>query len=298
MDPDYLLFAKVVETGSFRRASAALGISPAMMSKRVARLEARLGVQLIHRTTRKLALSQAGDQLHRDLIDILGAIRVAEERVTDRRMVPSGVLRVSAPTSFGRLHVAPLLPSFLARYPAVSLELDLTDAYVDILADRLDVAIRIADHVPASLQGRRLAANRRVLCASPDYIAAYGRPAAIDDLARHRLLAADGQLPWRLASGRMRRQIDGRSVVRTNSSEIVRELALAGLGIALRSLWDVADMVADGRLVRLLDRWEGPDDLAVHAVLPKGAGQPAAVHAFIDHLEDAFAVAAWNTGSA
>lgn len=298
MDPDYLLFAKVVETGSFRRASAALGISPAMMSKRVARLEARLGVQLIHRTTRKLALSQAGDQLHRDLIDILGAIRVAEERVTDRRMVPSGVLRVSAPTSFGRLHVAPLLPSFLARYPAVSLELDLTDAYVDILADRLDVAIRIADHVPASLQGRRLAANRRVLCASPDYIAAYGRPAAIEDLARHRLLAADGQLPWRLASGRMRRQIDGRSVVRTNSSEIVRELALAGLGIALRSLWDVADMVADGRLVRLLDRWEGPDDLAVHAVLPKGAGQPAAVHAFIDHLEDAFAVAAWNTGSA
>lgn len=298
MDPDYLLFAKVVETGSFRRASAALGISPAMMSKRVARLEARLGVQLIHRTTRKLALSQAGDQLHRDLIDILGAIRVAEERVTDRRMVPSGVLRVSAPTSFGRLHVAPLLPSFLARYPAVSLELDLTDAYVDILADRLDVAIRIADHVPASLQGRRLAANRRVLCTSPDYIAAYGRPATIDDLARHRLLAADGQLPWRLASGRMRRQIDGRSVVRTNSSEIVRELALAGLGIALRSLWDVADMVADGRLVRLLDRWEGPGDLAVHAVLPKGAGQPAAVHAFIDHLEDAFAVAAWNTGSA
>lgn len=298
MDPDYLLFAKVVETGSFRRASAALGISPAMMSKRVARLEARLGVQLIHRTTRKLVLSQAGDQLHRDLIDILGAIRVAEERVTDRRMVPSGVLRVSAPTSFGRLHVAPLLPSFLARYPAVSLELDLTDAYVDILADRLDVAIRIADHVPASLQGRRLAANRRVLCTSPDYIAAYGRPATIDDLARHRLLAADGQLPWRLASGRMRRQIDGRSVVRTNSSEIVRELALAGLGIALRSLWDVADMVADGRLVRLLDRWEGPDDLAVHAVLPKGAGQPAAVHAFIDHLEDAFAVAAWNTGSA
>lgn len=299
MDPDYILFARVADSGSLSAAGRALGISPAMMSKRIARLEARLGIALLHRTTRRLALTQAGESLHRDIAAILRALEEAEERVTARHRTPSGPLRVSAPTSFGRLHVAPHIHRFLQAHPQVELELRLSDAYEDLLAERIDLAIRITNRINPGMEGHYLAANRRILCASPAYVAQHGEPKRIADLPRHRLLAADGQLPWRLVNGRARTLVEGRSHVRTNSSEIVRELALTGVGIALRSLWDVGDALADGRLVPLLEGWEGPGDLAVHAVHPRAASQPAAVTAFIAFLREAFADARWNqAGSA
>ena len=297
MDPDYLLFARAVEAGSLSAAGRILNISPAMMSKRLSRLEARLGVRLIHRTTRRLALTEEGASLHRDLVAILDAIQQAEQRVTNRHRTASGPLRISAPTSFGRLHVAPHVARFLDLHPRVDLQLNLTDAYEDLLAERIDVAIRITSDIPAHLEGHPLAANRRILCASPAYLAAHGAPGKIADLAHHRLLAADGQLPWRLVNGRARKLIDGQSHVRTNSSEIVRELALTGVGIALRSLWDVGDLIAQGSLVRVLDSWEGPADLAVHAVHPRAAGRPAAVDAFIAFLRESFSDASWNRGN-
>ena len=296
MDPDYLLFARAVEAGSLSAAGRLLNISPAMMSKRLSRLEARLGVRLIHRTTRRLALTEEGASLHRDLVAILDAIQQAEQRVTNRHRTASGPLRISAPTSFGRLHVAPHVARFLDRHPRVDLQLNLTDAYEDLLAERIDIAIRITSDIPAHLEGHPLAANRRILCASPAYLAAHGAPGKIADLAHHRLLAADGQLPWRLVNGRARKLVDGQSHVRTNSSEIVRELALTGVGIALRSLWDVGDLIAQGSLVRVLDSWEGPADLAVHAVHPRAAGRPAAVNAFIAFLRESFSDASWNRG--
>ena len=296
MDPDYLLFARTVEAGSLSAAGRLLSISPAMMSKRLSRLEARLGVRLIHRTTRRLALTEEGASLHRDLVAILDAIQQAEQRVTNRHRTASGPLRISAPTSFGRLHVAPHVARFLQQHPRVDLQLNLTDAYEDLLAQRIDVAIRITSDIPAHLEGHHLAANRRILCASPAYLAAHGLPEKIADLAHHHLLAAEGQLPWRLVNGRARKLVDGQSHVRTNSSEIVRELALAGVGIALRSLWDVGDLIAQGSLVRVLDSWEGPADLAVHAVHPRAAGRPAAVDAFIGFLRETFRDASWNRG--
>ena len=296
MDPDYLLFARAVEAGSLSAAGRILNISPAMMSKRLSRLEARLGVRLIHRTTRRLALTEEGASLHRDLVAILDAIQQAEQRVTNRHRTASGPLRISAPTSFGRLHVAPHVARFLDLHPRVDLELNLSDAYEDLLAERIDIAIRITSDIPAHLEGHPLAANRRILCASPAYLAAHGAPGKIADLAHHRLLAADGQLPWRLVNGRARKLVDGQSHVRTNSSEIVRELALTGVGIALRSLWDVGELIAQGSLVRVLDSWEGPADLAVHAVHPRAAGRPAAVDAFIAFLRESFSDASWNRG--
>ena len=296
MDPDYLLFARTVEAGSLSAAGRLLSISPAMMSKRLSRLEARLGVRLIHRTTRRLALTEEGASLHRDLVAILDAIQQAEDRVANRHRTASGPLRISAPTSFGRLHVAPHVGRFLDLHPRVDLELNLSDAYEDLLAERIDGAIRITSDIPLHLEGHHLATNRRILCASPAYLAAHGIPDKIADLPRHRLLAADGQLPWRLVNGRARKLIDGHSHVRTNSSEIVRELALTGVGIALRSLWDVGDLIAEGSLIRVLDSWEGPADLAVHAVHPRAAGRPAAVDAFIAFLRETFRDASWNRG--
>lgn len=294
MDPDYLLFTRAVEAGSLSAAGRILNISPAMMSKRISRLEARLGVRLIHRTTRRLALTEEGASLHRDMVAILDAIQQAEDRVTNRHRTASGPLRISAPTSFGRLHVAPHVGRFLQLHPKVDLELNLSDAYEDLLTLRIDVAIRITSDIPPHLEGHQLAANRRILCASPAYLAAHDIPQKVSDLARHRLLAADGQLPWRLTSGRARKLVDQRSHVRTNSSEIVRELALTGVGIALRSLWDVGNLITEGSLVRVLDNWESPADIAVHAVHPRAAGRPAAVDAFITFLRDTLRNAPWN----
>jgi DNA-binding transcriptional LysR family regulator len=268
-----------------------------MASKRLARLEARLGVRLIQRTTRRLAATAAGERFHADVVAILQAIAAAEARASGVRDAPAGVLRVSAPTSFGRLHIAPRLHEFLRAAPRVTLELHLDDANVDLIAERIDVAVRIAAAVPPSLVAHRLGGNRRLLCAAPAYLAEMGVPRTIGDLAAHRLLAADGQWPWRLVNGRQRQSIEAHSHVRTNSSEIVRELALSGVGIALRSLWDVGDALATGRLVPVLPGWEGPRDLAIHAVHPRAPAVPAAVTAFVAFLRDTLDPPPWERGS-
>ena len=299
MDADYTLLARVVEAGSLSAAGRLMGLSPAMVSKRLARLEARLGVKLAHRTTRRLTLTEAGERFHADVVAILEAVRAAEERLTGGGEVPVGPLRVAAPTSFGRLHVAPHLPAFLESYCQVDLRIELSDTFSDLVADRIDVAIRIAPEIPAGLVATRLAHSRRVLCAAPAYLQNYGAPESLKDLAdtrRHRLLAADGQLPWRLVRGKQAVMVEGSSHVRTNSSEVVRELCVGGVGIALRSLWDVSKLLAEGSLVRLLPDYEGSLDVAIYAVRPKAAVEAPAVAAFVAFMAERLGAARWELG--
>jgi len=288
-----------VEAGSLSAAGRLMGLSPAMVSKRLARLEARLGVKLAHRTTRQLTLTEAGERFHADVVNILEAVRAAEERLTGGGAVPVGPLRVAAPTSFGRLHVAPHLPAFLERHCQVDLRIELSDTFSDLVADRIDVAIRIAPEIPAGLVATRLAHSRRVLCAAPVYLQNYGAPESLKDLAdarRHRLLAADGQLPWRLVRGKQAVMVEGSSHVRTNSSEVVRELCVGGVGIALRSLWDVSKLLAEGSLVRLLPDYEGSLDVAIYAVRPKAAVEAPAVAAFVAFMAERLGAARWELG--
>ena len=270
MDPDVALFTHVVEAGSLSAAARARGISPAMVSKRIARLEARLGVQLLRRTTRHLETTARGERFYHDMTAILSAIGAAEARVADRDLTPQGALRVSAPTSFGRLHIAPKLKPFLDRFPLVELELLLSDAFVDVARDGIDLAIRITPAVAPELEAHRLGSSRRVLCAAPAYLAAAGVPDSVNALAGHRLLAASGQLPWRLGGPDGDVTIQGTSHVRTNSSEVARELVLSGVGIALRSLWDVGENLARGELLRVLPALEGSSDVGIYAVHPRG----------------------------
>lgn len=283
-DPDYDSFLQVVAAGSLSAAARALRLSPASLSKRLTRLEDRLGVRLLHRTTRRLALTEAG----RDLLDTLQPARLAlqavEDRITGRGTAITGPLRITAPTSFGRMHLAPCLPEFLIRYPQIDLTLDLADQFVDLLDSDYDIAIRVTANVPVSLVGHRLATSGRVLCASPGYLASHGTPDSLADLHGHRLLAAEGQLPWHLDGPCGSTIHDGISHVRTNSSEVVRELALDGCGIALRSLWDVAPALNSGTLVRVLPMFEGSHDVAVFAVHPPTPLIPARLRAMIDHL--------------
>lgn len=289
MDPDYALFAAIAEEGGLSAAGRRLAISPAMVSKRLVRLEARLGARLVHRTTRRLALTTAGERLFEDLRAILSALDDAERRVTGAAATPSGLLTITAPTSFGRMHVAPHLGRFLDACPQVTLRLDLSDDFADLIESRADLAIRITADPGSSLTAHRLATNRRILCASPAYLAQSGTPASVADLRGHRLLAAQGQLPWRLTGPGGGVNVDGTSHVRTNSSEVARELALAGVGIALRSLWDVSDALADGRLRQILPAHEGLADVALFAVHLPQPRPPMALSAFIAFLKDLYA---------
>jgi DNA-binding transcriptional LysR family regulator len=285
MNREYELFAAVVEAGSLSAAGRALRLSPAMVSKRLVRLEQRLGAQLIRRTTRRLTLTDVGAAFHERVLAILAATREAEQLVAGRATTPSGRLRVSAPTSFGRLHLAPHLREFLDEHPLVRLEIDLTDEYVDLFGERIDVAVRIAAAPDDARHWHRLATNRRVLCASPAYLALHGEPRALDALHSHRVLAAIGQFPWKLEGPGGACAFESESHVRTNSSEVVRELAIGGAGIALRSTWDVADDLRTGRLVRVLREYEGARNVGVYAVRPPSELVPPTVHAFVAFLE-------------
>lgn len=284
MDPDIALFAAVIDAGSLSAAGRALRISPAMVSKRLARLEARLGVRLVHRTTRRLEMTARGERYYHDVVAVIAALREAEERVSDRLAIPAGPLRISAPTSFGRLHIAPRMTSFLDQYPQIELTIDLSDSFVDLLAGGIDIAIRITPKVEAGLDSIRLADSRRILCASPQYIAVHGALETANDVAGHHILAANGQLPWRLSGPNGELLINGASRVRTNSSEVVRELTVAGAGIALRSLWDISDELESGRLVQILPELEGSADVGIFAVYPKAQTVSASVRALLDYL--------------
>lgn len=297
MDPDIALFAAIVEAGSLSAAGRALHISAAMVSKRLARLEGRLGVRLVNRTTRRHELTARGENFYRDVVGILTRLRQAEERVSDRLAVPAGPLRVSAPTSFGRLHLAPRLKPFLDLYPAIDLEIDLSDGFVDLLAGEADVAIRITSRLEAGLEAERLGDSRRILCAAPRYLAERGTPANAAALSSHDILAASGQLPWRLIGPSGTLVINGKSHVRTNSSEVVRELAVAGVGISLRSLWDISDDLAAGRLERVLPELQGSADVGIFAVYPKTPMRPASLGVFLAYLASLWgANAPWQRG--
>ena len=285
---DYDLFARIADLGSISAAGRALGISAPMASKRLARLEERLGTRLINRSTRRIELTKAGQRFRDDVVAIIDAIRTAEENIMGEAQLLSGPIRIAAPTSFGRLHIAPHLGPFLAMHPKVDLELNLSDQFTDLLSDDVDLAIRSASAVPTTLCSHILAPNHRILCAAPAYLAAHTAPAKLKDLHQHRLLAARGQSPWRLSGPDGAVPLDVRSYVGTNSSEVVRELALAGLGIALRSLWDISEDLAAGRLVRVMGAYQGLADVHIHAVHLRGPTQPRRVMAFIDYLRQLY----------
>lgn len=292
IDRDYDLFAEVVAAGSLSGAARNLRISLAMVSKRLAHLEQRLGARLIHRTTRRLSLTEAGERFHADVVDILRAARAAEARISGQEKEMAGNLRISAPTSFGRLYVAPFLGAFLDDHPRLAVQLDLSDGFVDLVAERIDVAIRITAAAPPSLAAHRLGDSPRVLCAAPRYLEKHGLPATIAQVRGGHLLAAAGQLPWRLDGPSGAVVIDGASRVQTNSSEVVRELTLAGAGIALRSLWDVDQDIASGRLIRLLPDYSGSHDAGIYAVHPRAPLVPAGVTAFIAYLRTLYSPSA------
>ncbi len=281
---DLEVFVRVISAGSMSTAARDLGLSPGVVSKRIKRLEERLGTRLLQRTTRQISLTEAGQGYYERVLAVLAGIEDAEAFASGRSSDVSGSLRVSAPTSFGRLHIAPHLKGFMSVHPQLSVHLVLSDEFTDIVGGGYDLAIRIGELTDSSLVARRLAPVRRLLCASPDYLATRGTPQTIDDLKHHDCLPAHNHDAWRLEGpqGLMTIRPDGRLL--TNSSEVIREAVISGLGIALRSTWDIGPELRDGRLVQVLPGYEGSKNVSVSAVYPSRQFLPAKVRLFIDYL--------------
>jgi DNA-binding transcriptional LysR family regulator len=284
------VFSKVVTSGSLSAAGRELSLSPAVISRRLAALEARLGVRLINRTTRSLSLTVEGTRYYDACTRLLGEIAEADAEVSAGRVEPQGALKVALPASFGHQHVAPLVPRFAARYPKVQLALSLSDRTVDVMAEGFDVAVCIADLHDSSLAARKLAPNRRVVCASPAYLAAHGTPRSPAELASHNcLITREFASTWdyKAPDGRAGSvRVQGRYVC--DNWEVLREWALAGLGIALKSTWDVHRHLADGSLVPLLPGYIFHSDVAIYAVYPHRRLLPAKTRVFIEFLAQSF----------
>ena len=282
------VFARTVSTGSLSAAARELGVSTAVVSRKLGALEARLGVRLLNRTTRRIALTDEGARYHEACVRILAEIEEADAEAAARRVEPQGVLKVALPASFGHKHIAPLIPKFAERYPAVQLALSLSDRTVNVIDEGFDLAIRIAELQDSSLAARKLAPNRRVVCASPAYLRRRGTPATPHDLARHNCLTTtEFQMNWDYKDpegnpGSVR--VSGHYAC--DNWEVLRDWAVAGLGIALKSTWDVRRDLENGSLVPLLPGYTFGSEVAIFAVYPHRRHLPAKTRVFIDFLAE------------
>lgn len=285
---DLEVFVRVIAAGSMSTAARDLGLSPAVVSKRIKRLEDKLGTRLLQRTTRQISLTEAGQGFHERVLTVLGGLEEAEAFASGRSSEVNGTLKISASTSFGRMHVAPHLKPFMEAHPDLAIHLVLSDEFTDIVGGGFDLAIRIAELNDSSLVARRLAPVRRVLCAAPSYLAEHGTPETLDDLKRHRCLPAHNHDSWRLEGPNGPVTLRPEGMLITNSSEVIREAVIAGLGIALRSTWDVGAELKSGKLVQVLPQYESSRNVALSAVYPSRQFLPAKVRLFIDYLAELY----------
>lgn len=285
---DMEIFALVVATGSLSAAGRERGLSPAAVSKRLRALEENLGARLLQRTTRKISLTEAGQSYFERIEALLVGMEEAEAAAVRRTEFVRGVLKVSAPTSFGRMHIAPHINDFMNDHPDLKVNLQLSDAFVDIVGEGYDLAIRIGELDDSSLVAHKLAAVRRILCASPDYLAANGIPSHLADLADHTCLPPHNNDTWRLEGPEGLVIWHPTGPLRSNSSEVIREAVISGAGIALRSTWDVGPELVSGKLVQVLPAFEGSRNIGIHAVFASRRFVPAKVRAFIDFLSNLY----------
>ncbi|MEX2197526.1 MAG: LysR family transcriptional regulator [Burkholderiales bacterium] len=288
-----LVFTKVVQAGSLSAAARELGVSTAVVSRTLAALEARLGVRLVNRTTRSLHLTDEGASYYETSQRILAEIDEADAAVTSRRIEPQGVLKVALPASFGHQHIAPLIPRFAELYPKIELALSLSDRSINLIEEGFDLAVRIAELKDSSLAARKLAPNRRVVCASPAYLREHGEPKTPQDLTRHNCLVTAWEQGFAM-TWEYKNPVNKRGSVRVSGRyacdnwEVLREWAIAGLGVALKSTWDVRRQLEDGSLVPLLPGYDFATDVGIYAVYPHRRHLPAKTRVFIDFLAESF----------
>jgi DNA-binding transcriptional LysR family regulator len=289
---EMLVFVKVVETGSFSAAAQLLDMTPSAVSKLISRLEARLGVQLFHRTTRQLASTLEGTMFYEDCVRILDEIDEAEHGIANGARAIRGVLRVNVSLPFGTHFVLPLVAQFNRLYPDITLDISLTDAKVDLQRERVDVAIRMGSLQDASFHARLLGRSRRAVVASPSYLAAHGTPDSPAQLARHSCLGFNFRRTasmWPFLIDGEIAQLPIRAAMLTNNGETMRQLTIDGLGISRLGMFHVYDDIEAGRLVELLPAYNAGDIEEVSVIFTNQRHMPQRVRAFIDFAVDKLA---------
>jgi DNA-binding transcriptional LysR family regulator len=290
------MFARVVEAASFTAAADALGVSKSAVSKRVAALEERLGARLLHRTTRRLSLTPDGARLHERCLHMLRAVDDAAELVQADGDEPRGVLRVNCSSTLAEHHLGGAVTAFVARHPKVQVDLSTDNALIDLLSERIDVAVRMATRLDSSsLVARRIATSHKLACASPGYLAARGTPRVPDDLRGHACLhfsALRPELEWRFEGGERATVVPVTGPLQSDNVEALRRAAVAGAGIVLLPTFVVAGDLEAGRLVTVLD--DHPvAALGVFVLYARGKFVPTKVRAFVDHLASHLRRARW-----
>ena len=282
------VFTAAVAHGSFSGAGRALGLTPSAVSRTIGRIEGRLGVRLILRTTRALILTAEGQAYLQGARRVLADLDDVERAIADQG-APRGRVRVSAALSHGRLCVTPAMGEFVARYPHIVVELSLTDTVVDIAAGQADVAIRFGPLADSALMARRLGETGRTIVASPDYLARRGTPATPEDLHHHNCLnfsfrRAEPVWPFRSEGRDYALAVHGN--VEANNGDTLVQLACEGVGVARVGTFNVVDQLASGRLVPLLEAFNPGDRETIHAVFVGGAQTPARVRVLVDYLAE------------
>jgi DNA-binding transcriptional LysR family regulator len=284
------LFTRVVDTGSFTAAAEQLGISRALASKLIQNLEDALGVRLLNRTTRRLSLTESGQNYYQRVSDVLSRLSEAEAEATELQIDPRGRLRVSAPIPFSTVHLAPAIAEFQRLHPRVEFDLNLNDRRVDLVEEGFDLAIRISQLADSSLMARKIAPCRMVAVASPEYLAEHGEPEKPADLARHECLRytlTPNSEAWEFEREGSSISVPAHARMAVNNGDFIAAAAAAGIGIARLPTFIVADYLRNGTLRRILSSWTLPP-IAVYAVYPKTRTLPAKTRRLIDFLVERF----------
>ena len=290
-------FVRAVELGGFSTAARELGLTPSAISKLVTRLEDRLGVRLLNRTTRRLALTAEGDAYFHRCQRILADIRDAEDEVARFRAEPRGLLRINVGTAFGMHQLTPALPEFLARHPEMQVELTVTDRVVDLIEEGADLGIRLGTLPDSSLVARKICDLERVVCAAPSYLRRHGTPRKPEDLLRHNCLNitySSTLRRWPFASPEGVRHVEVSGSVSASTADALLQLALLGVGIIRLSDAIVGAAIREGTLVPLLQEGHHAEPLPLHAVYPHGRHRSPRVAAMIDFLVERFGDAPWR----
>jgi DNA-binding transcriptional LysR family regulator len=285
--PGLQAFERIVALGSLTAAASELGVSLAVVSKRLATFEQRLGVRLLDRNTRRLAPTDEGKLLYTHAVRIVTELEQARESLARQRKEVSGLLKVTAPNGFGRRRLVPLLAQFNTLRPNLHIQLYLSDDVQDLIAGGFDLAIRYGVMRDSTLIARELAQNRRILCASVDYLRRRGAPQRLSDLAQHDclLIGTSPTAEWRFSDGRRARPVRVTGHLVCNDGEAVHNMALEGMGIVLKSVWDVADDLESGRLIQVLPK-HAVSAAPLNAVYLQGHGQLPRLKVFVDFLID------------
>ncbi|TNE87773.1 MAG: LysR family transcriptional regulator, partial [Gammaproteobacteria bacterium] len=282
------LFVRLAATHNISMAGRELGLSPAVASAHISKLEQGLGVRLLHRTTRKVSLTEEGLAFLPHAEEVLASVEAARASVGAGEASPQGTLRVTAPASFGRMHLVPALKGFLDRYPDLDIDLRLSDTIVDMVEGGFDIAIRNAELKDSTLIARKLMADERIICASPEYLETYGEPNSPNDIKDHRCVNLSGLETWTFNTPEGPLAVKTKGRIRTDNGEAMRDACADGLGLAINSKWSVYKHLERGELVQVLDEYPLVSDAAIWVVYPSSRLLAPKVRAFIDYFAERF----------